>query len=195
MSDFSFYYLLGWRHIVSINALDHLLFLTVLAVGYSLKDWRKVLLLVTAFTIGHCITLVLSSSGLVKISSDWVEFLIPCTILLTAASRVRQRPDHERMVARYLMAFFFGLVHGFGFANTLRFIITESEHFGWSLFGFNIGLECGQVAFICLLLLIASLFIKLLKVKRSYWVISVSIIVFCLALKMAIERWPFTNQT
>lgn len=117
MSDFGFYYILGRRHIVSINALDHLLFLSVLVAGYSFKEWHKILLLVTAFTIGHCITLLISSSGLVKISPQWVEFFIPCTILLTAASpRVGSTPYQERMVARYFMAFFFGLVHGFGFA-------------------------------------------------------------------------------
>jgi len=193
MSDFYFYYLLGWRHIVSINALDHLLFLTVLAVGYSLKDWRKVLLLVTAFTLGHCITLVLSSLRIVELSSDWVEFLIPCTILVTAASHFSKNATPVRMIVRYFMAFFFGLIHGFGFANTLRFIITANEHFGLSLFGFNIGLECGQVAFICLLLLIAYLFINFLGVKQAHWVISISIVVFCLALKMAIERWPVNN--
>ncbi|HVG13478.1 MAG TPA: HupE/UreJ family protein [Chitinophagaceae bacterium] len=193
MSDFSFYYLLGWRHIISINALDHLLFLTVLAAGYSFMEWRQVLVLVTAFTIGHCITLVLSSSGTIKLAPGWVEFFIPCTILLTAASRLRLNASSGSIPIRYIMAFFFGLIHGFGFANTLRFIITENEHFGWSLFGFNIGLECGQVVFICLLLLIASFFIKFLKVKQSHWVISISILVFCLALKMAIERWPLHN--
>src|SRR5438270_4001604 len=91
MSDFGFYFTIGWEHIINKEALDHIYFIMALAAIYLLKDWRQVLILVTAFTIGHTITLALSTLKLVAVPSKWVEFLIPCTILVTAISNLFQR--------------------------------------------------------------------------------------------------------
>src|SRR6476660_9170644 len=98
MSDFSFYFKIGWEHIITIEALDHILFIAALAAIYVLKDWRQVLILVTAFTIGHTITLVLSAKELVEVKESLVEFLIPCTIIVTAISNLFQRSFTPRAI-------------------------------------------------------------------------------------------------
>src|SRR5579875_2323269 len=191
MNDFGFYFGLGWSHIISTEALDHIFFILALAAIYLLKDWRQVLVLVTAFTIGHSITLALSTLNMVQIPSKWVEFLIPCTIVFTAVSNLFQRNFTSRAIRlNYFLALFFGLIHGLGFANTLRFILAQDQSLGWALFGFNVGLEAGQIIIVLLILLLAQLFVGLLKINRREWVIFVSAAVFSIALNMAVERWP-----
>lgn len=191
MGDFAFYFSLGWEHIISSNALDHQLFIAALAAIYLLKDWKQVLILVTAFTIGHSLTLALSVWNIVRFSSDWVEFLIPVTIVITAVSNLYQKKFTRRSIRiNYFLALFFGLVHGMGFANSIRFMLAQDQDLGWSLFGFNVGLEAGQIVVVLILLLIAHLFVTLLRVNRREWVIFLSAGVFSLALKMALERLP-----
>jgi hypothetical protein len=191
MSDFNFYFTLGWEHIMSINALDHILFIMVLAAIYVLREWRRVLILVTAFTIGHSLTLALSTMNLLSISTKWVEFLIPCTIIFTAIFNLLSKTDIQRQVRlNYFMALGFGLIHGLGFANTLRFILAEDQNLGWSLFGFNVGLEAGQIVIVLLILLLSVFFLKVLKIPRREWIVFISASVFGLALKMAFERFP-----
>lgn len=191
MTDFGFYFKLGWDHIMSIDALDHILFVFVLAAIYMLNDWKQVLILITAFTIGHSITLALSTMNLVQVSSEWVEFLIPCTIVFTAITNLFYKNFTQRTVRlNYFLALFFGLIHGLGFANTLRFILAQDQSLGWSLFGFNVGLEAGQVIIVFIILLLAQVFIQHLKVARRDWVLFVSAATLSLALKMALERLP-----
>ncbi|RYY66287.1 MAG: HupE/UreJ family protein [Chitinophagaceae bacterium] len=191
MSDFGFYFRLGWEHIMSIDALDHLLFVWVLAAIYLLRDWRQVLVLVTAFTIGHSITLALSTLDIVEVPSAWTEFLIPCTIVFTAASNLFRRHFEPRYLRiNYVLALFFGLIHGLGFANTLRFMLVKGQSLGWGLFGFNVGLEAGQVVVVSVVLLLSWLLVQRLRVPRREWVLFVSAAVFSLALKMALERLP-----
>lgn len=191
MSDFDFYFGLGWEHIMSLDALDHIFFIFALAAIYLLKDWKQVLVLVTAFTIGHSITLALSTLQIVSIPGNWVEFLIPCTIVFTAVSNFFQRNFTVKAIRiNYFLALFFGLIHGLGFANTLRFILAQDQSLGWALFGFNVGLEAGQIVIVFLILLLAQLAVVLLKNSRRDWVVFVSAAVFSLALQMALERLP-----
>ncbi|HZF63603.1 MAG TPA: HupE/UreJ family protein [Chitinophagaceae bacterium] len=191
MGDFAFYFRLGWEHIMSWDALDHLLFVSVLAAAYMLQGWKQVLILVTAFTIGHSITLALSTFNIVNLSTPWVEFLIPCTIVFTALANLFQKDfTAVRIRFNYLMALFFGLIHGLGFANTLRFILAKDQQLGWALFGFNIGVELGQIMVVGCILLLAQLFIIVLHVNRRDWIVFISAAVFSLALKMALERFP-----
>jgi hypothetical protein len=189
MTDFGFYFRLGWEHIMSVEALDHILFVLVLAAIYILRDWKQVLVLITAFTIGHSITLALSTMHLVEVKTELVEFLIPCTIVFTALTNLFQKSfTHKTIQINYLLALFFGLIHGLGFANTLRFLLARDQSLGWALFGFNVGLEAGQIVIVIAILLLAHLLTQLLKVPRRDWVLFVSSGVFSLALKMAIER-------
>jgi hypothetical protein len=191
MQDFGLYFSWGWQHIISLDALDHQLFIAALAAIYLLKDWKQVLVLVTAFTIGHSLTLALSVLDIIRFSSRWVEFLIPCTIVVTAFSNLFQQQFTARTVRiNYFLALGFGLIHGMGFANAVRFAMAKDQSLGWSLFGFNLGLEAGQICVVIGLLLLTQVIIVLFKVGRREWVIFVSAAVFSLAVKMTLERWP-----
>jgi HupE / UreJ protein len=192
MSDFSFYFGMGWHHILNWEALDHLLFITALATIYLLKDWKQVLVLVTAFTIGHSLTLALSVLDIIRFSSRWVEFLIPCTIVVTAISNLFQKKFTPRSIRiNYFLALFFGLIHGMGFANAIRFMLAKDQSLGWGLFGFNVGLEAGQIIVVAIVLLLSWALLTLLRINRREWVIFLSAGIFSLALKMALERIPW----
>lgn len=192
MQDFGFYFRLGWEHIISKDALDHQLFIAALAAIYLLKDWKQVLVLVTAFTIGHSLTLALSVLNIINVPSDIVEFLIPLTIVITAISNLFQKNFTPKSIRiNYFLALFFGLIHGLGFANTIRFILADDQSLGWSLFGFNAGLEVGQIVVVLCILLLAYLIVTLLKIKRRIWMILLSSITLIIALKICIERLPF----
>jgi hypothetical protein len=189
MSDFGFYFSLGWEHIISKDALDHQLFILSLAAIYLVKDWRQVLVLVTAFTIGHSLTLALTVFKIIKFPGNWIEFLIPCTIVITALSNLFLKNFTPKSIRiNYFLALFFGMIHGMGFANKLRVILAEDQSIGWSLFSFNVGLEAGQIVVVMIVLLLAFLFVQLFKVNRREWVVFVSAAAFGIALKMALER-------
>ena len=191
MEDFNFYLGLGWEHIMSWDALDHLLFIAVLTAIYLFKDWKQLLILVTAFTIGHSLTLALSVLDIIRVNSDWVEFLIPCTIFLTAIYNLFHTKFTLRSVRiNYLLALFFGLIHGLGFANIIRFSLAEGQSLFTGLLGFNIGLELGQIVVVFILLLVSHLVINIFKASRRDWVIFLSAAVFSLSFKMALERIP-----
>lgn len=191
MNDFLFYFNIGWDHILNWKALDHLLFILALMAIYEVKQWKKVLILVTAFTIGHTLTLFLSVVDIVRFSKTWVEFLIPCTIIITAGLNFfQQKTFDDKINIKYLLAFFFGLIHGMGFANDIRFMLASDQQIGTGLLGFNLGLEAGQIVVVSFILIMAYLFINLFKLNKRFWVILLSAGTFVLALKMAIERLP-----
>ena len=175
MSDFPFYFRFGWQHIISKDALDHQLFILALAAIYIIKDWKQVLILVTAITIGHSITLFLSVKEIVSIKSNWVEFLIPCTIVFTAITNLFQKKFTPKSIRiNYFLALFFGLIHGLGFANNIRMALASDQSLGWGLFGFNLGLEAGQIIVVLLILLISYIVLNIFKVNRREWVIFAS---------------------
>jgi hypothetical protein len=191
-SDFLFYFKLGWSHIVSLDALDHQLFILALVAVYTTRHLKQILILVTAFTIGHSVTLALSVFDVIRFSSRWVEFLIPCTIFITALFNLFRKEKIQKKVAlNYYLALIFGLIHGMGFANSVRMILAKDQNIGWGLFGFNLGLEVGQVVFVILILAVSWSILNLFKTKRRDWIIFVSSAVFALALQMAIQRIPF----
>ena len=192
MSDFAFYFKLGWEHIISRDALDHQLFILALACVYSIRDIKRILILVTAFTIGHSLTLALSVYDVIRFSSKWVEFLIPCTIFVTALNNIFQIGSAGKSARiNYYLALCFGLIHGMGFANAIRMMLAKDQAIGWGLFGFNIGLEAGQIFVVAIILTIGILFLNFLKINRRDWVLFLSAGVFALSLKMALERLPF----
>ena len=186
------YFKEGWKHIISTNALDHQLFILALGAIYTLKDWRSVLVLVTAFTIGHSLTLALSAFEIINIDSGLVEFLIPCTIAITAISNFFYKAEERgKMRLTYFFALFFGLIHGLGFANFIRFTLAEGQQIGWPLLQFNLGLEVGQIVFVTLLMGIAYLVVDRMKLNRRGWIVFLSAVVFLIALKMIFERFPY----
>lgn len=192
MSDFLFYFTLGWHHIISADALDHQLFILALASVYTFKNIRQVLILVTAFTIGHSLTLALSVLDVIRFSSKWVEFLIPCTIFITAINNIWQLDKPARGVKiNYYLALGFGLIHGMGFANAIRIMLARDQSIGMGLFGFNIGLEAGQIFVVSIILVLAYLFLTFVKIKQRDWIFFLSAGVFALAIQMAVQRLPF----
>ncbi|MGX9985075.1 HupE/UreJ family protein [Soonwooa purpurea] len=191
MQDFLFYLKLGWEHIISLDALDHQLFILALVAVYSFNDWKKILILVTAFTIGHSVTLALSVFNMLKIPSNWVEFLIPLTITITALDNILMRNKQKSlMTMNYYLALFFGLIHGMGFANTARMMMAKEQNIFAPLLGFNIGLELGQIVVVFAILIILFILLNIFKVNRKDWIMFVSSGVFALALKMTLERIP-----
>lgn len=135
MQDLGFYFEIGWQHIIAWDALDHLLFVLALSAIYLIANWKQVLVLITAFTIGHSLTLALSVYNIVSINDKWVEFLIPCTIIVTAALNLLEKDYQPRSLRlNYFLALFFGLIHGLGFANAIRFMLSKDQGIGWSLF-------------------------------------------------------------
>lgn len=189
MNDFSLFFLEGIRHITDIRGYDHILFVAALCVPYLARDWRKVLLLVTAFTIGHSITLALSIYNKILVHSNWIEFLIPVTILITALENVAVKHfDFKKINIRYASALTFGLVHGMGFSNYLRSMMGKDESIITQLLAFNIGLEAGQILIVLFVMFTGFIFVQVLKAPRREWLLFVSGGIFAAALQMAIER-------
>lgn len=192
MQDFLFYLKLGWEHIISMDALDHILFVLALAAVYSFNDLKKIIILVTAFTIGHSITLVLSVFNILSVPSAWVEFLIPLTIVITAIDNILMRSHQKTLMSmNYYLALFFGLIHGMGFANLARMTLAKEQSLAVPLLGFNIGLELGQIAVVLVILIILFILLNIFKVNRKDWILFISSAVFALSLQMTLERIPF----
>jgi len=191
MDDFAFYFDLGWRHIISAEALDHQLFILALSAIYLVHDWKKVLILVTAFTLGHSLTLVLSTYQIMSVDSKWVEFLIPLSILITGLlNLIKTERHYGQYRTQYWLALFFGLIHGLGFANTIRFMLADAQGIAVPLLSFNLGLEAGQLAVVGLILLMSYIFVNTIKLKRKWWVWSLSAIAVIIAGYICLQRWP-----
>ena len=192
MQDFWLYFELGRDHIADWKGYDHILFITALCLRYVFKDWKKVLVLVTAFTIGHSITLALSVLNYVNISVKWVEFLIPVTIFITALSNVWQKEFQfkSKFPLIYFFALFFGLIHGLGFSTYLKSLLGKETNIVGELLAFNLGLEFGQILIVAVVLAISWICITLLKFSRREYLLFLSGAIFGLALMMAIERFP-----
>ena len=191
MQDFLFYLQLGWEHIISKDALDHQLFILALIAIFSFRDWKKVLILVTAFTIGHSLTLVLSALDVFRFPSDWVEFLIPCTIVFTALDNIIFSKNEKKLIQlNYYLALLFGLIHGMAFANSVRMMLASEQDITLPLFGFNVGLELGQIIVVAIALFIHYIFSEVLKLSNKIWIYIISVPIFIFALKMALERIP-----
>ncbi|MEP7236715.1 MAG: HupE/UreJ family protein [Ferruginibacter sp.] len=191
MQNLGFYFDLGWHHIIAWDALDHLLFVLALSAVYLIADWKKVLILVTAFTVGHSLTLVLSIFDIIRVNASLVEFLIPCTIIITAIFNLWQKGFGSRSLQRnYFLAFFFGLVHGMGFANAIRFMMAKDESMGIDLLGFNLGLEAGQIVVVTGILIVSFLIVNKAGLKRNWWVWGLSVVALVFASKMIWDRFP-----
>lgn len=191
MQDFWLYFELGWQHILDWQGYDHILFILALSGVYTTKDWKKVLILVTAFTIGHSITLALSVLNLVSINTSIIEFLIPVTILVTALNNIvnkRAKPGKIRL--KYFFALFFGLIHGMGFSNYLKSLLGKSTNVVAELFAFNVGLEFGQIIIVLMALLLSFILVRIAKIKLWDWTFFLSSAIFGISFILAAERLP-----
>lgn len=193
MQDFWLYFDLGMTHIADLQGYDHILFVAALCVGYLPRDWKKILILVTAFTIGHSITLALSALGHVTISTEWIEFLIPVTIVITALMNVRHTQGFEKrkkINLVYLLAIFFGLIHGLGFSNYLKSLLGSDQSIVAQLLAFNIGLEAGQLLIVAAILLISVICVQVFRIERRDFILYSSGAIFGISFLMALERFP-----
>ena len=180
MHSIDTYINLGFQHISDLAGYDHILFLLALCAVYSIDQWRRLFILVTAFTVGHSITLALSSFGLVVIPSHIIEFLIPVTILITAIRNVavpasdQLTDDQGNMTGHYLVALCFGFIHGMGFSNYFRALMMDSSSITIPLLGFNLGIEIGQLLVVSIIVIVASLVVKFAQVKHRDWNLFIS---------------------
>ena len=192
MGDFGFYLREGFYHITDWKGYDHILFVMALCLPYFLKHWKQVLALITAFTIGHSVTLALSVFNKILVPSTWIEFLIPVTIMITAIGNVKQtNPQPKKIQLRYISALIFGLIHGMGFSNYLKSMMGKSENIITQLLAFNIGLELGQLLIVLAVLMISFIFVRLLNMKQREWTVFISGGIFDISFIMALERLPF----
>lgn len=189
MSDFGIYFQYGVEHILDIqDGYDHILFVMALCAVYGWSDGKHILILVTAFTIGHSLTLALATLGWIQVNTLLIEFLIPVTIFVTALSNLLREEvslKGKRIHFNYLLAIIFGLIHGMGFSNFLRAILGQ-ERIVSQLFAFNVGLELGQIAVVIVFLMI-SFVVSKLKVSPRDWKMVVSSMIAGMALLMIKE--------
>ena len=190
MSEFRLYYELGMEHILDINGYDHILFIVALCAIYLIEEWKQILILVTAFTIGHSVTLALSTLDIVSVDMSLIEFLIPVTILITAIINILVKtgghsPGRARL--NYLLAAAFGLIHGLGFSNYLKSLLGRDSSIITQLFAFNVGLEVGQIIIVGIFMIAAFLFVTIFSVNRKDWKLVISAAVAGIALTMVQE--------
>jgi hypothetical protein len=192
MSDFWLYFKLGLEHVLDWKAYDHVLFLIALAVAYTLVSWKRLLLLVSLFTLGHSLSLVLASYDVVSVSSRLVEFLIPLSILIAAFynlyAATNQKTD-KKLGVIFLITVFFGLIHGFGFAAYYKMINVDGKIL--PLLEFALGVETSQIIIVTVVLVVAFIFQSLFRFNKRDWVLVVSSIVIGLVFPMLIENWIF----
>ncbi|WP_422082575.1 HupE/UreJ family protein [Ulvibacterium sp.] len=193
MQDFWFYIKLGLDHVLDFSAYDHILFLCALAIPFTFKSWKKVVLLATIFTITHCLSLSLSAYEIVVVNVAWIEFLIPVTILLTALFNlvyVWTSKGNSSMWLHFLATAFFGLIHGFGFSNYFKMLVAAEEEKLSPLLGFATGIEIAQVLIVLSVLALAYLFQSILKMGQPLFIGIVSILIICITIPMLVNTFP-----
>ena len=197
MSVFETYFHLGFLHICTPRAADHLTFLLALCAPYVLNDWRRVLALVTSFTVGHSLTLALATLGLMHFQPALIEALIPVTIMVTALANLRGagQPIFRRApvfaAVPNLLALAFGLVHGLGFSNYLRALLGPSRRPIAELFAFNVGVELGQILVVSVILLLGAVLLGSLRVARRDWLLTTSGAALGIAVVLLLQQlWP-----
>lgn len=191
MGQFGLYFELGMEHILDPRGYDHIMFVIALCTVFVIRDWKKVLILVTAFTIGHSVTLALATLNLIRVNTALIEFLIPVTIFLTAISNIFSRSDairRSKIQTNYFLALFFGFIHGMGFSNYLRAILGKDESIFTQLFAFNIGLEAGQIIVVTIFLLFAFIFIDIFRINRRDWRLVLSSAIMGIALTIMADN-------
>jgi hypothetical protein len=186
MSQFQIYFAEGREHILNYKfGYDHILFVVALCALYLIHDWRKLLILVTAFTIGHSLTLALAALDIIPVNEKLIEFLIPVTIFVTATSNIFKNEksiDRRNVQLNYAFALFFGLIHGMGFSNYFKAILGKGKSIILQLFAFNLGLELGQIIIVAIFLTISFLAVDLFGVDRRDWKLVISALIGGMAL-------------
>jgi hypothetical protein len=195
MQDFTFYFQLGTEHILTPDAIDHILFVTALCLRYLWKDWKKVVVLVTAFTIGHSLTLALSALNYIHVNAQWIEFFIPLTIAATCVNNIVQHNTEQKtpLPLIYFFALFFGLIHGLAFAG--QFLSLEGKQgLIAHLLAFNLGIEAAQLLIVLIVLLLSYLVVHIIKLPRLLWLRGASALILIVSLFWAFKRFPYNKN-
>ncbi|PQJ76618.1 HupE/UreJ family protein [Polaribacter glomeratus] len=190
MDDFMLYFKMGLHHVLDFSAIDHILFLIVLAVVFSFKQWKKVLWLVTLFTLGHSFSLALAAFGVLEISVDLIEFLIPLTIFITGVINLftAKKTSKGKENINLLFALFFGLIHGLGFSNYFKMMIGQEEDKVLPLLEFALGIEAAQIIIVLAILSLGFFFLNVFNVNRRDWILVFSSIVIGFSIQMMMDR-------
>ena len=191
METFWFYFDLGFDHVLDIGGLDHLYFLVALSIPFAFKNWRRLLLWVSLFTLGHSMSLLVTHFEWLKIDSDWVELLIPITICITCLSiLVQKKHSHLKGVWINLITLFFGLIHGLGFGRYFKMIASEGEAI-LGLLEFALGVEFAQILIVIFVLLVNWIAVGILKIQAQKWQLIIASMVLSQAILMTSNNWPF----
>lgn len=191
MSDFQLYLLTGFEHISDLKGYDHILFIMALCAVYQLRQWKRLLILVTAFTIGHSVTLALATLKVITVNSAFIEFLIPITIFFTCFLNFFRKEKTEKDITRYFFAAFFGLIHGLGFSNFLIALLGKEESITIPLLAFNIGLEIGQLLIVLVTLMVSFVLTSIFRVKVRDWNLILSGAVAGISITLIAAKWIF----
>lgn len=197
MSQFWIYFQIGLKHVLDINAYDHVLFLIALTVPYLFKDWKRIFVLVSVFTIGHTIALILSVYGIVAIKVNLVEFLIPITILITALYHLftagkTSKNDSINLV--FFITLFFGIIHGLGFSNYFKTILGGSASSKLLPLGeFALGIEAAQLIVVFVVLVISYIVQTVFRFSKRDWALVMSAFIIGVVIPMIIES-PIWNR-
>ena len=179
MSEFQTYLILGFQHIADLAGYDHILFICALCVVYQYQEWKKIALQITAFTIGHSITLALSVSNILFIDSKYIEILIPITIVATAIANLVQKTEGFSN-RNYGLTIFFGFIHGMGFSYLLKMLIGNESDIFMPLLAFNLGIEIGQLIIISFFTFL-TIIVSFLGIRFQYWKIGISLLIMLMA--------------
>jgi len=190
MEDFILYFKMGLNHVLDLSAYDHILFLIVLAVVFSFNQSKKILWLVTLFTIGHSLSLALSAYGILKIRMDIVEFLIPVTIFITGVVNIftTKSSASGKSNINLIFALCFGIIHGLGFSNYFKMMIGKEDNKLLPLLEFALGIEASQVIIVLGILIVGTVLQNFFRVTRRDWIIVCSSIVIGFAIQMMLDR-------
>ena len=194
MGDFGFYLKLGLEHVLDMKAYDHILFLAALAIPFTFALWKRILALVTIFTIAHCLSLGLAVFNIVELNPQLIEFLIPITIFVTAGFNVKdvfQGNGHRNLMVQSSATAFFGLIHGLGFSNYFKMLMAGEDEKIVPLLGFATGIEISQVVVIMGVLIVAILVQSGLKVKQPHFILATSLGIVAITIPMIYATWPF----
>ena len=184
--NLSFYLELGIKHILDLNAYDHLLFFVALCAVYQLKDWKRVLLLLTAFTVGHSVTLILAGLDILKLPQNLIETLIPITILICAVGNLLRIKGQKNWYA-YPLTLLFGFIHGAGFSNFFNHMLsTNNESIVGPLFAFNLGIEVGQLIIVLGYFTFYYIAYQIFSIKNRHWSLTVNSLIALIAVYMII---------
>jgi len=194
MEDFWLYLKLGFDHVLDWNAYDHVLFLTALVASYSFQQSKKVIWLVTLFTVGHVLSLALSAYNILRIDSLYIEFLIPVSIVFTAAYNIftaGKSKSSGKINLLFFITFFFGLVHGFGFSTYFNMLAKSADNIFLMLAEFALGIELAQILVVFVVLLLSFVVQNVFRFSKRDWILVISSIVLGMTIPILAENWIF----